>query len=401
MVFETYKARLHSLDALRTLAALAVVVAHWPEHFFSVSRFAHPMSDSPFYHWLARAYINGPSAVTFFFALSGFIFYWLYSGPVHARTIGLRHFALLRVSRLYPLHLATLLLLVPLVLIFHALWHFDFVYQYNDAYHFGLNLAFLQYWGFQQGLSWNGPSWSISTEIALYILFFLACRTFTPSVLQATCLMLVAFGLAHFSVITSAAVAFFCGGLTYYGFLAAQRYRSRTAVVAAIVLTMLVWNCLGPLSDGKVSTPLIEMVRHATSFAAFNDLSSRLLQIFCGRVRELTLFPSLIFTCAFVESALPSPKWHLLNGVGNISFGVYLLHFPLQMIIMGVALALSMPSDTFTRPFAFVVFFALLLSLALASYRWLERPAMYAARARKNGATREEPAGRLDVVASK
>lgn len=396
-----YKARLHSLDALRTLAALAVVLAHWPEHFFSVSRFAHPMSASPFYPWLAGAYINGPSAVTFFFALSGFIFYWLYSEPVYTRTINLRHFALLRFSRLYPLHLATLLVLVPIVFIFHALWHSDFVYQHNDAYHFGLNLAFLQYWGFQHGYSWNGPSWSISTEIALYILFFIACRTFAPRALQATCLMLVAFGLAHFSIITSAAVAFFAGGLTYYGFIAAQRYRSGTAVIVAIALTVLIWECLGPLSDEKTAAPLIDMVRHATPFAMFNDFSARLLQIFCGRVRELTLFPSLIFTCAFLESALPTPKWHMLNGVGNISFGVYLLHFPLQMIIMGLALSLSMPSDTFTRPSVFIVFFAILLCLAVASYRWLEWPAMRALRARKTGATRKESAPRLNVVASK
>jgi peptidoglycan/LPS O-acetylase OafA/YrhL len=172
--------RLHSLDALRTVAAFAVFLAHWPEHFFSVKNFAQPFIRAPFYEWLSIAYINGASAVILFFCLSGFIFYWLYAEAVHTRGISFGRFAVLRLSRLYPLHLATLLLLIPLVLVDHAFLGTDFVYQNNDWYHFSLNLVFAQTWGIEGGYSWNGPSWSISVEIALYVLFFIVCRIFRP-----------------------------------------------------------------------------------------------------------------------------------------------------------------------------------------------------------------------------
>ena len=374
------KLRLHSLDALRTLAALAVVLAHWPEHFFSVPAYGEPISQAPFFRWLNMGYLDGAAAVTFFFCLSGFIFYWLYADAVHSDTIGFGRFAILRFSRLYPLHLIMLLLLVPLVLMFRKLFGFDFVYQHSDAYHFGLNLAFLQYWGLQAGYSWDGPSWSISVEIALYILFFIACRFFAPCALQAIVSMVIALGLAHFSIIASAAVAFFSGGVTYYGFTITQRHRSISVAILAIVGTIFIWAIFAPLTNAKTVAGLTDFIRHAVPSDWGNNIAVRALQIFTGRIRELLLFPSLIFTSAVLESATPGAKWRALSGVGNISYGVYLIHFPLQLIAVTLALALSMPKDVFTWPSVFLGFFGILIFAAVASYRWLERPAMLSVR---------------------
>jgi peptidoglycan/LPS O-acetylase OafA/YrhL len=383
-----YKNRLHSLDALRTVAALAVVLAHWPQHFFSVDAFAQPLEAAPFYGWLSKVYENGASAVTFFFCLSGFIFYWLYGDKVHSNQISFGSFANLRISRLYPLHLATLLALVPLVLIFHKLFGYDFIYENNDLYHFGLNLAFVQYWGFQNGYSWDGPSWSISVEIALYILFFALCRVFRPNGLQALGLMIIALALARFSIIGAAAIAFFSGGLTYSVFIAAQRHKSALGAFVVVGATVLIWVLFAPLMNDKMASSFVDAVRNIAPGGIIGDLSSRVAQIFCGRVRELALFPSLIFAAAFLESATPSFRWPMLGGIGNISFGVYLLHFPLQLMAITIAAWLSMPKDTFARPSAFIVFFVILLSVSVASYHWFERPSMLALRSRAADASR-------------
>jgi peptidoglycan/LPS O-acetylase OafA/YrhL len=384
MNFDLRKSRLHSLDALRTVAALAVVLAHWPQHFFAVTKFAHPISDAPFYEELAGGYSNGATAVTFFFCLSGFIFYWLYSEAVHQGKMGFGAFALLRFSRLYPLHIATLLALVPLVVVFHAMTGADFIYNNNDAYHFGLNVAFIQYWGVEKGLSWNGPSWSISVEIALYLLFFGVCRLLAPNVLQTIGLILASMALAHFSPIAAGGIAFFAGGLTYHGFRRAQRHRTVSAVAIAVLTTILVWRLFGPLTDGDVARRAVESLRNVIPSGSIGDFLIRGLLIFCGRARELALFPSLIFTLAFLESATPQLPWHVLAKLGNLSFGLYLLHFPLQLAVMISALALSWPGDVFTWPATFIAFFSCLMLSAFASYRYLERPAMAVMRHRKN-----------------
>jgi peptidoglycan/LPS O-acetylase OafA/YrhL len=384
MNFDSQRSRLHSLDVLRTVAAFAVVLAHWPQHFFAVAQFSRPIQDAPFYKILAGGYLNGPTAVTFFFCLSGFVFYWLYSNAVHQGNMGFGAFALFRFSRLYPLHLATLFVLAQLVVAFRALTGVDFIYNNNDAFHFGLNLAVIHYWFLEEGLSWNGPSWSISIEVALYLMFFGVCRLFSPNVLQTICLTLVSLALAHFSPIASGGIAFFAGGLAYYGFRHAQRHRTIAAMAAATLTTILIWRFLGPLTDADIAQRTAESFHNIIPFEPIDGLVRRGFLIFCGRARELALFPSLIFTFAFLESATPKLPWHRLAGIGNISFGVYLLHFPMQVTVMIIALTLSWPSDVFAWPTTFIAFFICLSLGAFVSYRYLERPAMLALRHSKS-----------------
>jgi peptidoglycan/LPS O-acetylase OafA/YrhL len=97
--------RLYSLDALRGVGALAIVVWHW-QHFYAIggtwaagwSRAAEPL-----YPFLKPFYEEGWVAVDLFFAVSGFVFFWLYLEPVARREIGAGTFARQRFSRLYPL----------------------------------------------------------------------------------------------------------------------------------------------------------------------------------------------------------------------------------------------------------------------------------------------------------
>jgi len=153
--------RLYSLDAARAIAALAVVLQHW-QHFLWQDRFAAPTEASPLYWLFSPFYDKGARAVTFFFCLSGFIFYWLYAQKVRERTVGPASFAMLRLSRLYPLHLATLLACIALQWPLTAMLGHPVVVENNDFRHFLLNLPLIHYWGFEDGYSFNGPSWSIS-----------------------------------------------------------------------------------------------------------------------------------------------------------------------------------------------------------------------------------------------
>ncbi len=172
------------------------------------------------------------------------------------------------------------------------------------------------------------------------------------------------------------------------------------AAAIAVLATILIWRLFGSLTDGEAARRTAEAAGHVIPSGPIDSLLLRGFLIFCGRARELALFPSLIFTFALLESATPRLPWHVLGGVGNISFGVYLLHFPMQTALMIIALTLAWPGDVFTWPTTFIVFFGCLLLGASASYRYLERPAMVAVRHRKSQPA--IPSGnRIDAVLTK
>ena len=71
--------RLYSLDALRGLAALGVVLWHW-QHFFTKGMgLPYHAETLPFFGLLFPFYRFGWLAVFLFFSLSGFVFFWLYA----------------------------------------------------------------------------------------------------------------------------------------------------------------------------------------------------------------------------------------------------------------------------------------------------------------------------------
>src|SRR5437762_3835756 len=169
--------RLYSLDVLRGLAALSVVFWHWQHFSYSGTQPAIVSPERlPLYPVFFLFYTKGALAVDLFFSLSGFVFFWLYSDSVSRKTISGREFAWLRFTRLYPLHLATLLAVAFGQWAYHSRTGAFFVYHFNDAKHFALNLFLGSSWGLENGFSFNGPVWSVSVEVALYAMFFLWCR---------------------------------------------------------------------------------------------------------------------------------------------------------------------------------------------------------------------------------
>ena len=70
-----------------------------------------------------------------------------------------------RFTRLYPLHFITLIIVAVLQFFsFKSLNQF-MIFDYNDIYHFFLNIFFISSWGFEKGMSFNQPIWSVSYEI--------------------------------------------------------------------------------------------------------------------------------------------------------------------------------------------------------------------------------------------
>lgn len=156
--------RYHVLDSLRGLAAIMVVLYHLPVY----SRFA----SSPLI-------LNSYLFVDFFFVLSGFIIAHNYLNKL-ASFASARDFIMLRIGRLYPLHIFLFLVFLAFQCM---LFLFPNIEAIRGAPPFGApdetvgtmlaNILLAHGLGFFAFETWNKPSWSISTEFYTYIIFAL------------------------------------------------------------------------------------------------------------------------------------------------------------------------------------------------------------------------------------
>ncbi|AHF68249.1 acyltransferase family protein [Pseudomonas cichorii] len=152
------------LDSFRGLCALAVVL-----HHFHATQSVTELAFFKHANYL----------VNFFFVLSGFVLYHIYADRLGS-TAQLKRFVIARVCRLYPLHLATLLAALLFEFLKLAAEQQGILFAAGSftgpraADEILPNLLLLQSWwpGFNH-LSFNFPSWSISVEFYLYLLFAL------------------------------------------------------------------------------------------------------------------------------------------------------------------------------------------------------------------------------------
>jgi peptidoglycan/LPS O-acetylase OafA/YrhL len=106
--------------------------------------------------------------------LSGFVIAWNYSSRLEGWP-AVKRFLILRLGRVYPLHVFMLVCFVAwetLRLVTHAEDTFSGPHAPQAVL---TNMFLVQSMGVHESLTWNGPSWSISTEWWSYVLFALVC----------------------------------------------------------------------------------------------------------------------------------------------------------------------------------------------------------------------------------
>ena len=362
--------RLGGLDASRGIAALAVVLWHW-KHFAFEGSVLDANFDStvqPFYPVLKYFYHLGWMGVDYFFVLSGFIFFWIYRRAIEEQRVGLWSFAVRRLARLYPLHLATLVAVALMQQAHHARTGGYFVFAVNDAYHFVLNLFLAQSWGLEAGWSFNAPVWSVSVEVLLYAgFFFVASRNrggpVTCLLISGAALVASANNIGHG---TGPVSLFFLGGAVYYlaRRLTVDQAGWRTAVyaVCATSWTLTLTNAY----LFKFALPL-----HTTLFGEFVQ------QHFATHI----LFPATVATIALIEIHRPG-LWGRAAWLGDISYSSYLLHFPLQLAL-GIAVGYGiLGGDFYQDPRALLAFLLALVYLSHVTFHRFERPIQRWLRAR-------------------
>lgn len=344
------RVQVDALTGLRGIAAWLVVFYHVRESFA-------PSLPAAVTAVFAKGYL----AVDLFFVLSGFVL-WMTWGHRFA-TEGLRaapDFWRKRVARVWPLHAVVLTATVGFALVITATGRpLPAAYRWDEL---PLHYLLVQNWGFTKALAWNDPSWSISTELAAYLLFpVIAIPLATLSRLSAP-LRITACTIAATALAFALDRFFAAQGYTKLGDDIAQTGLVRCLLQFACGIAMcIVWQAR---SDARLA---LAAAIATTAFAT---------AAITGTLRE-TLTVPLAFAGLVLLIAATSP-WRgnpLTNRVavflGEISYSTYLAHFLLWALFK-----IALVGDAADVPLVLgALYLGAVLIASVVLYRLIEVPA--------------------------
>ncbi len=348
--------RVTQLDGLRGLAALGVLVYHYV-HFGGDPKLYPFAAYQPF----AWVYARGWLLVDFFFLLSGIVMTHRYLAPIAKQALSARSFFWLRLSRIYPLHLAGLG--VTALLQWYRLWHDQaaLIYPNRDLYHFALNLVFLHAGAFEEGWSYDAPSWSVAVEVFAYTAFFVLARRSGRYASAAVVAFVASFVLYTSTLnypllnpsVGRGLFGFFLGSLIYLGLrgTAARKLGGKLGVAALVALAAAI------AMSQKVGQNVFiggDGVRTGVHYG-------------------FSVFPLLLVAALEVRPLARLLSLRPFTFLGDISYSVYLLHVPVQMGVLMYAEATGTALPT-AQPAFLLTFMAVVLALSTLAHRFFEVP---------------------------
>ena len=332
--------QLGALTGVRGVAAWLVVLFH-----------ARPWTEGLFHPALLKVFSFGYLAVDLFFMLSGFVIWHNYArrlaagGPRATRSFLWRRFA-----RVWPLHGAMIAAFALFAAIMGALG--SDLSRFPPS-HLPYHLALIQAWGFIDPLKWNDPSWSISTEMAAYLLF--------PALVVLLSRRWVARG--GWVVLGAAALAALALLFAVHG------YKSLGADIAGLGL----WRCIGEFAVGALicvgwsRRPSLPVIVPLAVLAAILGAG------YAWNLPEIMVAPpafaATLLTLAL--SGLPARLFdtRALRYLGEISYSTYLSH----SFIGAVATALA--GGAVLGAGGMALYCLAVLAASVVLYHRLEKPA--------------------------
>ncbi len=346
------KVQIHSLDALRGIAALCVTLYHVPM-LFGVGQA------------LPHAYI----AVDFFFVLSGFILFYRYGESFEGQPKPVAGYVIRRLARLYPLYLLATLIGIGLVVLRFVIKGEPFSNPAGFTYAVMSGLLMIPAWG-TTFIHANGPAfpfadqaWSVFWEMVLSVLFILWVRIRLRGLWVVVGL---AFGLLILATLPAGRLDggwqpgnFHIGGLRAIcgfcmGILVAKLYfrLSQTAIVARPRLASGVVLGLMGLVALYLSAPL-------TVTSLWVELA-----LLAG------IFPAMVLICALYPPRFLN-VW-FLQALGGASYSLYLLHGVSAEILIAVMNRVPALEASFPLGLAWLL---ATLAVAYGVWRGFEVPA--------------------------
>ena len=336
---ERERPELRALTSLRGVAALAVVAMHF-------SATAQTLASASIPSLVPR----GHMAVDFFFVLSGFIMSYTYAASfVSGRRGAYVDFLTRRFARILPLHMFVIVLVTVAAAVSITITGAN-IFFHSESFFPDLlaNLLLLPGLGF--GPNFNGPSWSISTEMVAYLLFpVLVGGVFSRSR-------------------TSTAITG-CAALLFLVLLASRRPRLELGYEGApeSLIRCITEFLLGMLAYRAYAGGHFRLL--ATDGAAFAlsvaCVASLLLRI---DLPAALLFPFLVLAYATNRGhARRILEMRLPYFLGMISYSIYLIHNPLRPL--GREVVQSMLGSSIARWEAIV--FAIGGTIIVIPFAWV------------------------------
>jgi exopolysaccharide production protein ExoZ len=339
--------KLHSLQALRALAALLIVAVHVSTpHGIEARYIPGPHITG---HWLA---IPGAAGVDLFFVISGTIMtitMWRRFAAPRAS----REFLYRRFTRIYPLYWVVTSLVLVVFVVRHG------AVNSHDSHPPQVLQSFLILP--QPGDPLVAVGWTLVYEIYFYLVFAFALlfsRRRFPWIIGAWTVVTV---VIHIAVAGRP-------GNSYLG--VASNLMNLEFVFGIVVGTLVMRRHLvAPrtllVGAGIAAVPLLAYSA-STGDPAFPSDWFRVFAI--GLTFAVVVYAAI---GAELGSKVRVPR--LLERLGDASYSLYLWHVPILSIV-GLALAEVLPSSLFTHVLALVAVFGIMIAAALWLYEILERP---------------------------
>lgn len=339
--------KLYWIEFIRFIATIAVLLWHY-QHFFYVIYDHYDFSRDlqPAYQIFRIFYHYGFFGVQVFWTISGYIFFWKYKELISNKNldnhINFKKFFILRFSRLYPLHFITFIYVAIIQYFYYHQNNFFYIYKYNDLHHALLNLFMAQNW-FSSLYSYNAPSWSVSVEVLIYGLFFLACRFMGKFKALPVFLFIISVFLYKHRIF-QCSMFFFLGGSIHY---IHEKFKNMIKFFTFLILIHSLWA----MSLDKYSFPYL--ISYLIAF--------------------IMLMHILLNKRFFEYTNIGKYVGKVISFLGSITFSIYMLHFPVQLSIATLSSKINFTIPAYNKIF-FMFFICITLSAAIVSYFFFEKP---------------------------
>ncbi len=333
------------IEFLRFLCSFSVIIYHYKTFFGGSSNeeFYVKMEHQPFFSFLHAFYMDGGFAVRIFWAISGFIFIWKYSNSIFSKKTSAWKFFIFRFSRLYPLHIATLIFITILQFIYkesHGTYFFDPKISVNN---FLANVFFISY-----NLSFNGVIWSVCIEAIIYFVFFILARRMKFSLLS-TCLLTVIFkGLLSLTQINMLVLTAQCGSLFFLG--------------GSLYYLYMQIESLGRKKKMLITLAIFPLILALAHFGfGFGDPSLRGIR----SALKIYLFIPLLILVFILFFERDSSILKKASHIGNYTYSSYLIHPVISIIFVLISDHLGFSREFYYGNTPFITY---LLCVFIASH---------------------------------
>ncbi len=377
------------LDLLRFILSICVVFRHYV-HFYGIFK-DNPVGPSqthytaePLYNFLNPVYNYGQLAVQVFWLISGLIFYTIYHEEVNNKEISFGRFSYLRFTRLYPLHFLTLIVVAILNVFLFDIYGVYFAGVSDSWSSFFLQLFFIDAWrGGPDMLTFNAPAWSISIEVFVYIVFFLVTYVGATRGNRLTAMLVFIVIINFFNML---APFNHCFMFFFFGCLLAKQIKR------GIPLEKLL------AGHGALTVAFVAVVWLLRGYINSDPAFYHADLIFDLRLTAISALLVLVFIYAF-RSVKSSYLISLLKSLGNMTYSLYLVHFP----VMITMILIMRPTDyhLFNNPAILGTFIGVSLIAGWVVFEYFEKPAQKFLRTRwdayKAGEYKRKETGRQEI----